>query len=80
MLREKCVEGIEANEERCRANVEGSTALVTSLVPALGYEKSSEIAYRAKAENKTVREIVLIEKLMDEATFNKLIEPRIDLH
>jgi aspartate ammonia-lyase len=80
MLRTKCIEGIEANIETCRGNVESSTALVTSLVAPLGYEKASDIAKRARAENKTIREIVLSENLMSEASFDDLIKPRTQFH
>ncbi len=75
ILRTKCVDGIEANEEKCRANVEGSTALVTSLVSELGYERASEIAYKAKETGQTVRAVVLMEKLMSEERFDELISP-----
>ena len=76
MLRTKCIDGIEANVDVCRKNVETSTALVTSLVAPLGYEKSSDIAKRAMKEKKTIREIVLAENLMSAAAFDELIKPR----
>ena len=41
---EKCVSGIEANEERCRELVELSMAMVTSLAPKIGYDRAAEIA------------------------------------
>jgi aspartate ammonia-lyase len=75
ILRIHCVEGIEADEARCRAHVEDSTAIVTALVPALGYERACEVAQRVKATGKTVREIVLSEGLLAPETFNELISP-----
>ena len=44
IFREHCVAGIEADEARCRAHVEGATATLTALVEPLGYEKAQEIA------------------------------------
>jgi aspartate ammonia-lyase len=38
ILRRNCVEGIMAEESRCRAFVEGSTAIVTALAPVIGYD------------------------------------------
>src|SRR5690606_30726078 len=38
---ERCVRGIEANRERCEALIEGSLAMVTSLVPRLGYDTAA---------------------------------------
>lgn len=61
---ERCVEGITANEERCRWYVERSVALVTALNPKIGYARAAEIAKRAIAKGKTIRETILEEKLM----------------
>ncbi|HJQ67930.1 MAG TPA: aspartate ammonia-lyase [Blastocatellia bacterium] len=64
VLRERCVEGITANEERCRWYVERSVALVTALNPRIGYARAAEIAKRAISKGKTIRETILEEKLM----------------
>jgi aspartate ammonia-lyase len=39
-----CVSGIEANVETCKRHLNAGTALVTALVPSLGYEAAAEIA------------------------------------
>lgn len=72
---EKCVAGIEVNKERCKELVDRSLMLVTALNPYIGYDKAAYVAKRAFAENKTLREIVLEEKLLDEATLNKILDP-----
>ena len=46
-LKQKCVDGITANEDRCRSLVENSIGLVTALNPVLGYEKSTQLAKEA---------------------------------
>jgi len=63
-LTQRCVLGIEADQERCRLLVEDSIGLVTALGPALGYEASSRVAKRALAEKRRVADIVLEEKLL----------------
>lgn len=63
-LRARCVEGIEADRDHCRALVENSIGLVTALGPVLGYEASSRVARRALAEGRKVAEIVLEEGLL----------------
>lgn len=73
-LRIRCVEGIEVDRERCETLLRSSISLVTALVPALGYENSSRVARRALAENRTVAEIVLDEKLLTEAQLNELLQ------
>src|SRR3954470_8718793 len=63
-LTQRCVSGIEADQERCRSLVEDSIGLVTALGPALGYEASSRVAKRALAEKRRVADVVLEEKLL----------------
>ena len=70
-----CVVGIEADEERCRRNVEGATATVRALVESIGYHAAQEVAAAAQAEGKSVREIVLARGLLSEEEFDLLISP-----
>jgi len=74
-LQQKCVDGITANHEKCRRYILNSTAVITALVPALGYEKSLKVILQAKAEDKTIREVVLEQKLLDQESFEKMISP-----
>lgn len=53
IFRTRCVEGISANEERCRRNLEASTANFTELVPVVGYETASRLAKEMLAGGKT---------------------------
>jgi fumarate hydratase class II len=57
LLAERCVSGIEANRERCEELVERSLAMVTALVPKIGYDRAAEIAKESVATGRTVREI-----------------------
>jgi aspartate ammonia-lyase len=75
ILREHCVTGIEADEVRCRAHVEGATATLTALVESLGYERAQEVAVRARAEGKSIREIVLQQGLLSSEDFDRLTSP-----
>ncbi len=64
ILRERCIEGIEANEERGGWYVEHSVALVTALNPRIGYARAAEIAKRAMSKGKTIRETIAEEGLL----------------
>ncbi len=75
LLATRCVAGIQANEERCRAHVEASTAVATALIPALGYERVCALAWAAAENKRTVRETVLEEGLLTAAEFDALITP-----
>jgi aspartate ammonia-lyase len=75
IFRRHCVEGIEADEARCRQYVESSTATVTALLPVLGYEAAGKVARRAKETARTIREIVVADGLLTPAAFDELISP-----
>jgi fumarate hydratase class II len=70
-----CVEGIEADEARCRELVERSLMLVTALNPHIGYDAAAAVAKEALATGKTLKEIVLAKGLMDAATLDRALEP-----
>lgn len=75
LLRRLCVEGIEADEARCRAHVEGSTAVATALLPVLGYEGAARVAQLAQATGRTVRETALAEGLLTAEQYEELTSP-----
>ncbi len=73
LLRTHCVEGIAADEARCRAHIDGSTAMATALVAVLGYDAASKIAREAAAAGKTVRGLVLEQGLLTAEQFDELV-------
>jgi aspartate ammonia-lyase len=66
VLREKCIDGIEADEERCRELLEHSLVAVTAINPYIGYAEASRVAKKALKERRSIRDVVLSEKLMSE--------------
>ena len=70
----KCISGIKANVERCRSGAEKSLSTCTSLAPKIGYDKAASIAKTALAEDKTVREIALREKVLPEDELNRVLD------
>jgi fumarate hydratase class II len=72
---DRCVDGIEANAGTCDELVRRSLMLVTALNPHIGYDNAAKVAKKAFAENKTLREVVLEEGLLDEATLDKALDP-----
>lgn len=75
-LREKCVDGITANKERCEDLIEWSMSMVTSLAPLIGYDTASDIAKRSVKEGKTVRQLCLEMKVLPEAELTAALDPR----
>jgi aspartate ammonia-lyase len=74
-LKQKCVDGITANEDRCRTLVENSIGLVTALNPVLGYERSTQLAKEALETNKGVYELVLEKNLLSKKELDELLKP-----
>ncbi|MFC2117726.1 aspartate ammonia-lyase, partial [Bacteroidota bacterium] len=74
-LNYKCVKGITANIEICRAYVENSIGLVTALNPVLGYETCSLLAKQALEENSSVYDLVLQKNLLSKKDLDKILAP-----
>ena len=58
-FREKCIEGLQANEERAAMLLDQNITVVTALAPKIGYDKAAEIAKKAFATGKGLREVAL---------------------
>jgi aspartate ammonia-lyase len=67
------LEGLKVDKERCRVYAESSASVVTALNPIIGYAKAAEVVKRSFAENKTIREILLEEKLVPEEKINEIL-------
>ena len=68
-----CVEGIEADEARCRELLDRSTAVATALSPYIGYAKTADIAKESVRTGKPIREIVLERNLIDAAQLDEIL-------
>ena len=71
----KCIDGIKANEERCRSLIEESLAMCTALAPEIGYEAAAKLAKEAYKSGKTVRQIAKDQKVLPEKRLNDLLDP-----
>ena len=74
-LSEKCVSGIEANEERCREMIEKSLAMCTALAPEIGYDAAAAIAKESYKTGKTVREIAEAKKILSPKRLKEILDP-----
>ncbi len=70
------VEGTALNEKRIAHYVTESVMLVTALSPVIGYEKSAQIAQKAMKDDSTLRKAALASGDVDEATYDKVMDPR----
>jgi len=75
LFAEKCVDGLEADEESLRRHAESTPAIATALNPHIGYDKATEIVKEAVQSKRTIREVA-IEKGVDEATLDEALDLR----
>ncbi|MET4483601.1 aspartate ammonia-lyase [Bradyrhizobium sp. F1.13.3] len=75
VLREKCIVGITANEERCREHLEASTAVVTALTPLIGYERASSVAKATLKSGQNVWDVLQAELRLTPEFLSQLRDP-----
>jgi fumarate hydratase class II len=75
IFRERCVDGIEANEERCRELIEYSMSMVTSLAPIIGYDTAAKIAKQSVETGKTVRQLCEEMKVLPQDELDAALDP-----
>lgn len=71
---EKCLAGLQADEKRCGDLLERSLALVTALVPEIGYDRAAELAKQAHKTGKTLRDLALEDGIAGEV-LDKFLDP-----
>jgi aspartate ammonia-lyase len=76
ILAERCVVGIEANEEMCAYWVERSAALATALMPHIGYAKAAELSKQSVKEGVLVRDMVKRDKLLPADEIDDVLDLR----
>jgi fumarate hydratase class II len=72
----RCIEGLEADRERCEEMIEKSLALATALTPKIGYDEAARIAKKAYDHRKTIRRVVEEEGILSKEELNRCLDPR----
>ena len=75
-LRINCVYGITANVKKLDRDIAISIGTVTALVPHIGYKKAADIAKKALAEDRKVRDLILEENLLTPEELNEIFDPQ----
>jgi len=73
---EKCLVGLEPNEEACNDAVERSLAMATGLNPYIGYERAAAIAKESFKTGKTVRQLCEEQEILPEEQLREALDPR----
>lgn len=74
-LREKCIDGITVNKERCLEMVKHSIGIVTALNPYIGYKNSTKIAKEALETGGSVYDLVLEKKILTKEKLDAILNP-----
>lgn len=75
-FRTRCIDGIEADRERCRQLLELNPAIATALNPLIGYDKAAEVAKKAATERKSVRAVVQEMGLLSDEELDQVLNVR----
>ena len=75
LFAERCVAGIEADEERCREYAEKSSALATALNPIIGYARAAEIVHRSLEQRRSIIELVIEDGILEEEEARRTLDP-----
>lgn len=73
---DRCIVGIEANEERARELLEKNPSIATALNPYIGYDKAAEVAKEAAKRGVSVREVVLEKGLLADGEVDGALDVR----
>ena len=74
-LREKCIDGITVNKDRCLEMVKHSIGIVTALNPYIGYKNSTKIAKEALETGGSVYDLVLEHNLLSKEKLDAILSP-----
>ena len=72
----RCIEGLEADRERCEEMIEKSLALATALTPKIGYDEAARVAKKAYDQRKTIRQVVEEEGILSRKELNRWLDAR----
>jgi fumarate hydratase class II len=72
---EKCVAGIQANEERISDLMQRSLMLVTALAPKIGYDNATKVAKTAHKNGTTLREEAVALGFVTPEEFDAIVRP-----
>lgn len=74
-LRENCIKGITANEDRLAKQVASFVGVITALIPEIGYEAAARLAKEALATNANIADLIVSSGLMTREKVGEFLLP-----
>jgi fumarate hydratase class II len=75
LLAERCVDGIVANEARCRSDAERNLQIGAALNTVIGYDRAGEIVKQANATNRSIREVAEEAGILPADELERVLDP-----
>lgn len=72
---EKCLGKLKVNRKRCQQLLDQSLAMVTALVPIIGYDQAAAIAAEAQKKNKSLNQVILERGMLSPGQVKELLDP-----
>jgi fumarate hydratase class II len=76
LLADKAIAGFTANRDRIASLVDKNPILVTALNPVIGYDKAAQIAKKAYAEGRSLKDVAAEMTDLSREELNRLLDPR----
>jgi fumarate hydratase class II len=73
LMADKCIQGLQADGTKCEGYIEQSLALVTALVPHIGYDRAAELAKEAYQSGRTIRQVAKAQKVLSDEKIDELL-------
>jgi len=74
-VKRKCIDGIQANVDRCKMYAEKSIGLAAALSPHIGFDRATEVVKEALDKGKTLVEVVLEKGWLDKKRMKEILDP-----
>ena len=73
---ENCIKDLKVNKKNIDNQLEKILMTVTRLSPLIGYDKCAYVAQKAYKEGKTIKEVILEEKIKIKENLDELLDPK----
>lgn len=75
-FRTRCLDGIQADRERCRELLELNPSIATALNAEIGYDMASKVAKKSAAEGRSVRDVLIEMDLVPADRIDEVLDVR----
>ncbi len=72
ILKERCIDGIEVDVDRCKLLLDQSLVLATPLAKLIGYSKAAYLSKKALVEKRNLRDVVEEESVLTESQVHQI--------